>query len=122
VLLRSTSGVLGTIEVGNTVPYAGGDGEWKLAGRDAILIAYDDGTTRVLTAAGEERIAGRPAPLYRDCVRDLLEHWRRGAPPPIGVHELLRVVRLIDDAYARAAAAPPRSARGSAPSPPGSRS
>jgi predicted dehydrogenase len=102
VQLVSASGVLGTIEVGNTVPYTGGDGEWKLAGRDAILIAYDDGAMRVLTAAGEERIAGGPAPLYRDCVRDLLDHWRRGAPPPIGVHDLLRVVRLIDDAYALA--------------------
>ena len=77
--------MLGTVEVGNTVPYTGGDGEWKLAGRDAILIAYDDGTMRVLDAKGEERIAERPAPLYRDCVRDLLDHWRRGAPPPIGI-------------------------------------
>ena len=102
VQLRSASGVLGTIEVGNTVPYAGSDGEWKIAGRDAILIAYDDGAMRVLTADGEERQAAPPAPLYRDCVRDLLDHWRRGAPPPIGVHDLLRVVRLIDDAYALA--------------------
>jgi predicted dehydrogenase len=106
VQLVSASGVLGTVEVGNTVPYTGGDGEWKLAGRDAILIAYDDGTMRVLDAKGEERIAERPAPLYRDCVHDLLEHWRRGAPPPIGVHDLLRVVRLIDDAYALARRSP----------------
>jgi predicted dehydrogenase len=100
VQLRSSGGVLGTVEVGNTVPYAGSDGEWKIAGRDAILIAYDDGTMRVLGADGEERIAGQPAPLYRDCVRDVLDHWRRGVPAPIGVHDLLRVVRLIDDAYA----------------------
>jgi predicted dehydrogenase len=98
--LRSSSGVLGTIEVGNTVPYAGSDGEWKIAGRDAMLIAYDDGAMRMLGADGEERIPGHPAPLYRDCVRDLLDHWRRGVPPPIGVHDLLRVVRLIDEAYA----------------------
>jgi predicted dehydrogenase len=102
VQIRSTSGVLGTIEVGNTVPYAGSDGEWKVAGRDGLLIAYDDGTMRMLGADGEERIPGRPAPLYRDCVRDVLDHWRRGVPPPIGVHDLLRVVRLIDDAYALA--------------------
>ena len=100
VQLRSSSGVLGTIEVGNTVPFAGSDGEWKIAGRDAMLIAYDDGAMRLLGADGEERYSGRPAPLYRDCVRDLLDHWRRGAPPPIGVHDLLRVVRLIDEAYA----------------------
>ncbi len=102
VQLRSASGMLGTIEVGNTVPFAGSDGEWKIAGRDAILIAYDDGSMRWLTASGEERQPARPAPLYRDCVRDLLDHWRRGAPPPIGVHDLLRVVRLIDEAYALA--------------------
>ena len=99
VHLRSASGVLGTIEVGNTVPFAGSDGEWKIAGRDAILIAYDDGSMRLLAAGGEQRQAGRPAPLYRDCVRDVLDHWRRGAPPPTAVHDLLRVVRLIDDAY-----------------------
>lgn len=102
VQLRSASGVLGTIEVGNTVPFAGSDGEWKIAGRDAVLIAYDDGAMRLLTADGEERQPARPAPLYRDCVRDLLDHWRRGAPPPVGVHDLLRAVRLIDDAYALA--------------------
>ena len=99
VQLRSTSGILGGIEVGNTVPYAGSDGEWKIAGRDAILIAYDDGAMRLLGAGGEERMPGQPAPLYRDCVRDLLDHFRRGAPPPVGVNDLLRVVRLIDEAY-----------------------
>lgn len=112
VLLRSHGGVLGTVEVGNTVPYAGSDGEWKIAGRDAILVLYHDDTMRLMTAAGEESLDGRPpAPLYLQCVRDLLDHWRRGAPPPIGVHDLLRVVRLIDDAYALAPRRPssPRS-------------
>jgi predicted dehydrogenase len=112
VLLRSHGGVLGTVEVGNTVPYAGSDGEWKIAGRDAILVLYHDDTMRLMTAAGEESLDGRPpAPLYLQCVRDLLDHWRRGAPPPIGVHDLLRVVRLIDDAYALAPRQPssPRS-------------
>ncbi|HEY7518181.1 MAG TPA: Gfo/Idh/MocA family oxidoreductase [Methylomirabilota bacterium] len=99
VQLRSTSGILGSVEVGNTVPYAGSDGEWKVAGRDAILIAYDDGAMRLLDAKGEERFPGQPAPLYRDCLRDLLDRFRRGAPPPIGVNDLLRVVRLIDEAY-----------------------
>ena len=102
VLLRSAGGVLGTIEVGNTVPYDGSDGEWKIAGRDAILLLYHDDTMRLVTDRGEERTAGAPAPLYRQCLRDLLDHWRRGAPPPIGVGDLLRVVRLIDDAYALA--------------------
>ncbi|HEX9820227.1 MAG TPA: Gfo/Idh/MocA family oxidoreductase [Methylomirabilota bacterium] len=103
VLLRSASGVLGTIELGNTVPYAGSDGEFKLAGRDATLVSYHDDTMRVITAGGEETIADPPAaPLYPTAVRDILDHWRRGAPPPVGVHDCLRVVRLIDQAYEQA--------------------
>lgn len=102
VLLRSASGILGTVEVGNTVPYAGTDGEWTIAGRDAILILHHDDTLRVITRDGEETLNERPPALYRDCVRDILEHVRRGLPPPISVHDLVPVVRLIDEAYALA--------------------
>lgn len=103
VQLRTTSGVLGTIELGNTVPYAGSDGEFKVAGRDAILVGYHDDTLRVITAGGEESVSAPPAePLYPTAVRDILERWRRGAPPPVSVHDLVRVVRLIDQAYERA--------------------
>src|SRR5881628_2112188 len=72
VLVRSASGVLGTIEVGNTFPRDGTDGEWKIAGRDAILVLKDS-TMRLVTASGEA--------------------------PPISVHDCARVVRLIDQAY-----------------------
>ena len=103
VQLRTTSGVLGTIELGNTVPYAGSDGEFKVAGRDAILVGYHDDTLRVITAGGEESVSAPPAePLYPTALRDILDHWRRGAPPPVSVHDLVRVVRLIDQAYERA--------------------
>jgi len=102
VLLRSSSGVLGTIEVGNTFPRVGTDGEWKIAWRDAIL-SLKDGTLRLITAEGEETAAGEPAePIALTALRDALDHWRRGLPPPIGVHDCLRVVRLIDQAYALA--------------------
>ena len=46
VLLRSASGILGTIEVGNGFPRDGTDGEWKIAGRDAIL-TMKDGVTNL---------------------------------------------------------------------------
>ncbi|HZN50460.1 MAG TPA: Gfo/Idh/MocA family oxidoreductase [Methylomirabilota bacterium] len=102
VLLRSASGVLGTIEIGNTFPRIGTDGEWKIAWRDAIL-SLKDGTLRLITAEGEETAAGEPAePIALTALRDALDHWRRGLPPPIGVHDCLRVVRLIDQAYALA--------------------
>jgi predicted dehydrogenase len=103
VQLRTASGVLGTIELGNTVPYAGSDGEFKVAGRDAILVSYHDDTLRLITAAGEETTsAPPPAALYPTAVRDILDHWRRGVPPPVSVHDLVPVVRLIDQAYERA--------------------
>jgi predicted dehydrogenase len=103
VLLRSAGGVLGTVELGNTVPYAGSDGEFKVAGRDATLVAYHDDTLRLITAGGEETLTDPPpAALYPVAVRDILDRFRRGAPPPIGVHDCLRVVRLIDQAYERA--------------------
>ena len=53
VLLRSSSGILGTIEVGNGFPRVGTDGEWKIAGRDAIL-SLKDGVLKLATAEGDE--------------------------------------------------------------------
>ena len=101
VQLRSAGGVLGTIELGNTVPHDGSDSEFKIAGRDAILILYHDDRMRLITARGEETFAAAPPePLYFTCVRDILERWRRGEPPLVGAGDLLRVVRLIDEAYA----------------------
>ena len=102
VLLRSASGVLGTIEVGNTFPRIGTDGESKIAWRDAILTLKDD-TLRLTTATGEETAPGAPAePIALTALRDALDHWRRGQPPPISVHDCLRAVHLIDQAYALA--------------------
>jgi predicted dehydrogenase len=102
VLVRSAGGVIGTVEVGNTFPRDGTDGEWKLAGRDGLLI-YRDGTMRLTTADGEEAApAPLPEPLALSALRDALDAWRRGAAPPIGVQDCLRAVRLIDRAYALA--------------------
>jgi predicted dehydrogenase len=103
VQLRTPSGVLGTIELGNTVPYAGSDGEFKIAGRDAMLLAYHDDTLRLITADGEETVSAPPAePLYPAAVRAIIDGFRRGAPAPVSVHDLVPVVRLIDQAYERA--------------------
>lgn len=99
VLVRSASGILRTIEVGNTFPRDGTDGEWKIAGRDAILLLAH-GTMRLTTASGEETTPGQPAePLALTALRDALDHWRRGAAPPISVHDCLRAARLIDQAH-----------------------
>jgi hypothetical protein len=80
----------------------GPDGEWKIAGRDAIL-TMKDGIVKLATAEGDETFPGTgvTAPYFAT-LRDALDHWRRGAPPPIGVHDCSRAARLIDQAYARA--------------------
>jgi predicted dehydrogenase len=99
VLLRSESGVLGTLEVGNTFPGDGTDGEWKIAGRDAILVLKDN-VLRVITTQGTETLpATTPEPPYMLILRQTLEHWQRGAPPPVSVHDCYRAVQLIDQAY-----------------------
>jgi predicted dehydrogenase len=104
VMLRSASGVLGTVEVGNGFPRDGTDGEWKVAGRDAIL-TMKDGVLKLATAAGDETLPGTDVTApYFTAVRDALDHWQHGAPAPIGVQDCVRAVRLIDQAYALAGA------------------
>src|SRR5438874_736266 len=77
VLLRSTRGILGTIEVGNTFPRAGTDAEWKVAGRDA-MVQLRDGTIRLTTGESEEVTAGEPAePPALTALRDALDCWHR---------------------------------------------
>ena len=103
VLVRSAGGIIGTIEVGNTFPGNGTDGEWKIAGRDGIL-AMKDGTLRLVTrdGASESAPGDPPEPLALLALRDALDHFRRGLPAPIGAEDCARVAALIDRAYALA--------------------
>jgi predicted dehydrogenase len=102
VTLCSASGILGTIEVGSGFPRDGTDGEWKIAGRDAIL-TMKDGFLKLATAAGDETLPGSDVTApYFVAVREALDHWRRRESPPISVHDCARAVRLIDQAYERA--------------------
>jgi predicted dehydrogenase len=102
VTVRSASGILGTVEVGNGFPRDGTDGEWKIAGRDAIL-TMKDGIMKLATVNGDEVFpSATVTPLYFTAVRDALDRWQRGEEPRISVHDCARVVRLIDQAYERA--------------------
>jgi predicted dehydrogenase len=106
VLLRSRTGVLATIEVGNTFPGKGADAEWKLAGRDALLVQRDE-ALRCATAAGDEMLSGAPAePLPVVALRDALARWQRGDAPAAGLEDCYRAMRLVDDAYRMAAQQP----------------
>ena len=84
------------------LPRVGTDGEWKIAGRDAILTVKDNVMT-LATAEGDEVTPGTEieAPYYTT-IRDALDCWQRGAPPPISAADCARVAHLIDQAYALA--------------------
>jgi predicted dehydrogenase len=102
VLVRSRTGVIGTVEVGNLFPRDGTDGESKLAGRDGILIERA-GALTLETREGATTERAEPAePLAKLALRDILDRFQRGASPLVTVHDLLPVVRLIDRAYALA--------------------
>ena len=104
VLVRTTSGVVGTIEVGNMNPRVGGDGEWKISGRDALLKVTDDRLMRTITRDRDETVEiAEGEPLALTALRDALDRWRRGEPPPISVQDFVPVAELIDQAYALAA-------------------
>jgi predicted dehydrogenase len=99
VLLRTASGILGTIEVGNTFPGKGGDAEWKLGGRDALLVQRGAGL-HCITAGEEQKLAADlPEPLPAFALRDALRRWCRGEAPAAGIEDCHRAMRLVDDAY-----------------------
>lgn len=96
VLVRSKTGVLGTVEVGNAFPGDGTDAALKVAFRDAILRMKG---SRILleTSDGLEEL---PADDDSSSVlRRSVEAAVRGESPPVSVADCYRAVRLIDLAY-----------------------
>jgi predicted dehydrogenase len=119
VLVRSDSGVLGTIEVGYTFPRKttegvsaasptdklldGADSEFKIIGRDA-MIASKDGALRIVTRDGDVTRSSTPLenPSFK-MLQDAIRCWREGARPPVSAYDCFRTVELIDQAYRLAA-------------------
>lgn len=103
VLLKSSSGILASIEVGNTYPVDGTDGEWKLSGPEALLvhkIVHSPNEMSVVDKEGERRSpGGMEENPFAVVLRDTLECWQAGDPPPITAMDVYRAVKLIDEAY-----------------------
>jgi predicted dehydrogenase len=109
VILRSSSGIVGTIEAGYTYPDAtagmtrSGDNETRIGANGAYVVARDEQAWILTADGGEEHLPSlRRGDRYRDWVFDSLARLRDGRPPLAGVEDCLAAMRLLDDAYATA--------------------
>ena len=101
--LRTPSGILFHNEVGYTMPTWPAnltDGEKKVAGERLLLREIPEGAQ--LLAPDREEIIPQPEGWeagYPRAVKEVLEAYGRGDPPPIPASECAHVVRLIFDSY-----------------------
>jgi len=109
VQLRSASGVLGMVAVGNTFPYQGppnaekgyvrAGAELVMSGRDALLTSRG-AELRLITAKGQEVRPARPERVPALAIlEDTLDRWRRGEPPVTDAWDCWRAMTLVDAAY-----------------------
>ena len=101
--LRTPSGILFHNEVGYTMPTWPAnltDGEKKVAGERLLLREIPEGLQ--LLAPDREEIIPQPEGWeagYPRAVKEALEAYGRGDPPPIPASECAHAVRLIFDSY-----------------------
>jgi len=76
------------------------DGEQKVAG-ERLLLRQVPGGLQILAPGRDETISQPPDWVagYPRAVRDALEAYGRGDPPPIPASECTHAVRLIFDSY-----------------------
>jgi predicted dehydrogenase len=100
-ILRSTSGVIGTIEAGYTfASMSDGDYEWRIATAGAYLIDRA-GELSVFTLDAEPVRFSTP-PLqerYRDFMVDTLSRAEQGAAPIASIEDCYRAMLVIDKIY-----------------------
>jgi predicted dehydrogenase len=99
VMVRTPSGILGTIESGNTFPQDGTDGEWKISG-SKVLLAAKDGKIRRVTTDADDTSEGAPHQhLSITAVQEILAAWRAGQKPPASVVDCYRANKVVDAAF-----------------------
>jgi predicted dehydrogenase len=101
--MRTPSGILIHNEVGYTMPTWPAnqtDGEQKVAG-ERLLLRQVSGGLQILARGRDETIPEPPGWQggYPRAVREALEAYGRGDPPPIPASECAHAVRLIFDSY-----------------------
>jgi predicted dehydrogenase len=101
-VLKSASGVLGSVESGYCYAgMSGGDQEWRLVTSNAYLI--QDATTCKVKTLDDDKLETMPTisadDAYHSFIADSLERIRRGDPPMATLRDGLHVLELIDEIY-----------------------
>jgi predicted dehydrogenase len=76
------------------------------------LVAHDPETVEVVDNSGERELIRSPTtnvPHYRTFVFDVLGRVRKGQPPLARIADMVPIMRLMDDAYAKAGPLPVRA-------------
>jgi hypothetical protein len=77
------------------------------------LVAHDPQTIELVRNSGEReliRSLTTNVPHYRTFVFDVLDRVRNGQPPLACIADMVPIMRLIDDAYAKAGPLPVKAA------------
>ena len=104
LVLRAPSGLIGTIEAGNTFSTmaAGGDYGFRIAAEGAYILEQGD-TLRVIRNGNSQELPTEPtATRYDAFARDVVERLQKGLPPLAGLEDCYRAMEIIDRAYAQA--------------------
>jgi predicted dehydrogenase len=106
VLLRSESGVIGTVEAGYTyAAMSGGDYEWRVAAGNCYLV--DRGPTLEVATLDDGRRVSVEIPdqraRYDRFAGDTLARLQAGQCPVATLEDCYRAMRVVDEAYRVAA-------------------
>jgi predicted dehydrogenase len=108
-LLRSKSGIIGTVEAGYSfASMTTGEYEWRVAAGNCYLVERDGGL-RVATLDDDkvEDISLAALPGRYDVFGvDTLARLQAGRPPIAGLEDCYRAMRVLDDVYRKAVRTP----------------
>jgi predicted dehydrogenase len=106
-LLRSESGIIGTLEAGYSyAAMKGGDSEWRIATENSYIIerdevlkttTLDDGQKKEISIAGKVR-----ASRYDLFGPDTIQRLQAGIPPIASLEDCYRAMQVIDQIYEKA--------------------
>ena len=102
-LLRSESGIIGTIEAGYSfASMTDGDREWRVSSANSYLVDQN-GSLRIATLDDDQiQTVVDEGVRYDQFGIDTLERLRAGCPPIATINDCYRAMRVIDEIYEKA--------------------